>query len=228
MTRCSVVLVIILCVGSARPASGQSSEPGFAHLGTYVAIAPQVNATLDGVSFDGETFYQEVGGAETAILPRLDERTAMRVAVGFRSRPFALEFSYDRRSHDGSFVDEPVQSLYQAVNVDGRFFFLTSGRIQPHVVVGISFPLLRVEDGSVDDLDALIPSFGDARWRGTGLNTEVGITAFATPRLGVSVGYAYRPIWFTTLRGVSDRPLELRPRFRESSATVVIMVFATF
>jgi hypothetical protein len=203
-------------------------EAGFAREGVYVGIAPQFDATLDGDSFDGETVYQEIGGTETAILPRLDEKASFRVAVGFRSRPLALEFSYDRRSHSGTFVDEPIPAVYQAVNVDGRFFFLTSRRLQPHAVIGISFPLLTVEDGSVDDLESPTPSFGDARWRGTGLNTEIGVTAFVTPRIGISIGYAYRPIWFTTLRGVTDRPLELRPRFRETSANFVLMAFATF
>jgi hypothetical protein len=91
------------------------------------------------------------------------------------------------------------------------------------LLIGLSVPILRVEDGSFDD-----PLLGDAKWRGTGLNTEVGVTVFVSPRVGVSVGYVYRPIWFTTVRGVHDEPLELIPKFRESSAHPTVMAFFTF
>jgi hypothetical protein len=218
----SLLVCVPLLMLCARPAAGQDGA-GYAHQGVYVGLAPQINATLDGVSFDGETLYERVGGTEVAILPRLDEQTTMRVLVGFRSRPLALEFSYERARYGGTFVDAPVESVLSAFNVDGRFFFRTAERVQPHLLIGLSVPILRVEDGSFDD-----PLLGDAKWRGTGLNTEVGVTVFVSPRVGVSVGYVYRPIWFTTVRGVHDEPLELIPKFRESSAHPTVMAFFTF
>ncbi len=232
---CSPARVIILCllaISVTRPAAGQGiglgfadqpASPGFAREGIYVGVAPQVNATLDGVSFDGLTLYERIGGTEVAILPKLDKQTRMRALVGFRSRPLALEFSFERARHGGTFDDVPVDSILTAFNLDGRFYFRTAQRVQPHLVVGLSIPLLRVEDGSFDD-----PLLGDARWRGTGLNTEVGVTVFATPRLGLSIGYVYRPIWFTTVRGVHNEALELIPKFRESSAHPSVMAFWTF
>jgi hypothetical protein len=213
----------LLCLAVAATAHGQGRPPGYAREGTYVGIAPQVDATLDGVSFDGLTVYRRVGGTELAILPKLDRRTMMRAIVGFRSRPLAIEFSFERARHGGRFENVPVESVLTAFNVDGRFFFLTDRRVQPHAVIGISVPMLRVEDGSVDD-----PLVGDARWRGTGLNTEFGVTVFASDRFGVSVGYVYRPMWFTTVRGVRDEPLELLPEFRETSTNPTIMAFWTF
>jgi hypothetical protein len=223
LSSARVALLCLLVIAVAPPAAGQDRAPGFAREGVYVGIAPQVDATLDGVSFDGLTLYERIGGTEVAILPKLDEQTTMRALVGFRSRPLALEFSVERARHGGTFDDVPVTSVLTAFNVDGRFFFRTTQRVQPHLVLGISIPLLRVEDGSFDD-----PLLGDARWRGTGLNTEVGVTVFATPRLGLSVGYVYRPIWFTTVRGVHDEPLELLPKFRESSAHPSVMAFWAF
>jgi hypothetical protein len=217
----STALIAMLFAAGATPALAQTR--GYAHEGVYVGIAPQVNATLDGVSFDGQTLYERIGGTEVAILPKLDEQTTLRVVVGFRSRPLAIEFGYERASHGGTFVDLPVTSVLSSFNVDGRFFFLTHQRVQPHFVLGLSVPILRVEDGSFDD-----PLIGDANWRGTGMNTEVGVTLMATPRLGVSVGYVYRPIWFTTVRGVHDEGLELIPKFRESSAHPSVMAFWTF
>jgi hypothetical protein len=218
-----VTAFTLLSITIAIPAAGQDRGSGFARPGVYIGIAPQVNATFDGVSFDGLTVYERIGGTEVAILPKLDQKTMMRGVVGFRSQPLALEFSLERARHGGTFGDEPVDSVLTAFNADGRFFFLTDQRVQPHAVLGISLHLLRVEDGSFDD-----PLLGDARWRGTGLNTELGVTIFATDRLGVSVGYVYRPIWFTTVRGVHDEPLELLPKFRETSANPTVMAFWTF
>ncbi len=217
------ILFSLLAFGVALPVAAQPRGSVVAREGVYVGIAPQVDATLDGVSFDGLTIYQRVGGTEVAILPKLDRKTRLRAVVGFRSRPLALEFSFERASHGGTFDDVPVESVLTAFNVDSRFFFMTDRRVQPHAVIGIAVPLLRVEDGSFDD-----PLLGDARWRGTGLNTEVGITLFATDRLGISLGYVYRPIWFTTVRGVHEEPLELIPKFRETSAHPSVMAFWTF
>jgi hypothetical protein len=221
--------VVVLMLGVTDVASAQTGGArGYAYEGTYIAIAPQLNATLDGITFDGETLYREIGGTEVSILPKLDRRNTWRGIVGFRSEPMALEFSYERRPHKGMFLDEPFDATFQVVNVDARFFFNTKRRIQPHAVVGIAFPWLTIKGGSFDDFESPTPEVGDARWRGTGLNTELGITAFVTPRAGVSIGYAYRPIWFTTERGVSRTIFELRPRFRESSGNATVMIFATF
>ncbi len=218
--RVSTLTLLLLSVAAFARAQ---DRPGFAHEGVYVGIAPRVNSTFDGVTFDGLTLYERIGGTEVAILPRLDRQTTLRALVGFRSRPLALEFGFERARHGGTFDDLPVRSTLTAFNVDGRFFFRTAERVQPHLVLGIAIPLLRVEDGSFDD-----PLLGDARWRGTGLNTEVGVTVFLNRRLGVSAGYVYRPIWFTTVRGVHEEPLELLPKFRESSAHPTVMAFWTF
>jgi hypothetical protein len=217
-----VTAFALLASAIAAPAAAQNGR-GFAHHGTYVGIAPQVNATLDGVSFDGLTVYERVGGTELAILPKLDTQTTLRAVVGFRSRPLAIEFSLERARHGGTFDDVPVESVLTTFSVDSRFFFRTDRPVQPHFVIGVAVPILRVEDGSFDD-----PLLGDARWRGTGMNTEVGLTFFATPRLGISVGFVYRPIWFTTVRGVHDEPLELLPKFRETSTNPTVMAFWTF
>jgi hypothetical protein len=186
-----------------------------------VAVVPDF--TLDGVTFDGETLYKEVGGEELIILPRLDTKQMIRGILGYRGRQAALEISYDRTRHDGTFMDLPVEATFQAVNVDGRFFFLTGGRFQPHVLVGGMFPWLTVKDGSFLNSDV-----GDARFRGYGVNSEAGVTLYPHPRLGLSVGYGYRVMWFDRATGVSDTFGELRPRFRETSGSVVITGLVTF
>jgi hypothetical protein len=189
----------------------------------YVGVAFLPSFTLDGHTFDGVTIYREENeGDEFGFLPKLDKQNMFRFAAGFRARPMALEISYERTRHDGAFLDAELDASFNAVNVDAKFFFNTRSRIQPHVVAGLAFPWLTVHDGAIQG-DVV----GDARYRGQGLNLEGGVTVFATPRVGVSGGFAYRVLWFNRVRAVSDEPFRLDPRFRESSGTVILMGFVT-
>jgi hypothetical protein len=224
-----VASLVLLLVSFAAPAWSQVEEvespfpKGFAKEGGYVGFSALPNFTFDGVTFDGQTAYKEIDGEELAILPRLDSRRMFRGAVGVRGRTAALEFSYERTHHNGSFADFPVDTTFQAINIDGRFFFLTKGRVQPHALVGASIPWLDIKDGSY-----LEPDLGDARWRGYGLNTEAGVTVYPHPRLGVSLGYSYRVMWFDRMTGVSETLFYLRPRFRETSGSFVLTGLVAF
>ena len=99
--------------------------------------------------------------------------------------------------------------------MDGRYYFLTSKRIQPHLLVGGTFPWFKVHDGSfLDD------RMGDADFKGYGSNTEAGVTVYPHRQLGVSVGYNYRMLSFSQVTGVTDTLFELKPKFRETTGTV--------
>jgi hypothetical protein len=214
--------ITVLVLLAAPPATAQP-RPGFAKEGGFASVTVIPNFTFDGETFDGLTFYQEIDGDEIVLLPRLKERHLVRFALGYRARQGALEISYDRTQHDGTFEDFPVESTFQAVNVDGRFFFATSQRIQPHILVGGSYPWLRIKDGGV-----LGDAVGDARFKGYGVNAEAGVTVYPHPQLGIGVGYGYRVLWFESVRGVTDTLFELRPRFRETRGSVVLTGAYTF
>ncbi len=218
----TTTLLLPLLLAGALPASAQMTG-GFARESVYVGVAGLFDFTLDGVSFDGNTYYEAETTKEIFILPQLDKRDLVRYVVGFRARPFSLEFSYDRTRHDATFADLTGEALVEAVNIDAKFFALTSGRIQPHGVIGISFPWLTVKDGSVLD-----EAQGDATFRGEGLNLEGGVTVFPHPRVGVSVGYSYRIFWFDRVKGVGDESFELDPHFRDTAGSVIVMGFFTF
>ena len=217
----------LLLAGWASPAWAQESRPPFDIEGGYVGFGGLINFTLDGKTFDGETVYKEVNGEELAILPRLHSRTLPKFYFGYRTPMGALEFSYERARHDASFFEFPLDVQFNCINVDGRFFFLKHRRFQPHLVLGVAFPWLSVEDGSFssDQPDAEV---GDSSWRGPGLNTEVGLTAFITPQAGVSVGYAYRWMYFSRMRGLDNEVFKLEPSFKETSGNFVVMGFYTF
>lgn len=199
------------------PAFSQAQPPGFAKQGGYVGISVLPNFTFDGVTFDGESIYREIDGEEIVILPRLGSRNLVRFALGFRGRVASLEVSYDRTHHDGTFGDGVGKAVFQAVNIDGRYFFLPTRRVQPFLGVGGSMPFFNVKDGSYLD-----PNVADAKFKGYGVNTEGGVMIYAHRQLGISVGYNYRVLSFDQVTGVSDTLFDLKPRFRETSGTVVV------
>lgn len=211
------LIVPAFVLAAAAPAAAQIQRPGFAKEGGFVGVTFMPAFTFDGETFDGQTVYKEVDGEELVFLPRLDEKPLLRAILGYRARKASLEISYDRTQHGGTFDIFPLDSTYQAINVDGRFFFATANRVQPHVLVGGSFPWFNVKEGGFLD-----PDVGDARFRGYGLNTEAGVTIYPSPQLGIGVGYSYRMIWFDRVTGVTDTLFELRPRFRETAGTIVL------
>ena len=206
----------------SAPAAAQEQYGGYVKQGGFVSFTFMPGFTFDGDFFDGQTGYKEVDGEELVFLPKLDKQPLMRAILGFRGKNASLELSYDRTQHDGDFMGETMDATFQAVNADVRYFFAPNSRVQPHVLAGGSFPWLRVQDGSVLDLNADELSIGDARFRGYGVNTEVGVTVFPHRRFGVGVGYSYRVVWFDRATGVADKVAELRPRFRETSGNVAI------
>ena len=222
MHRLGLIIAFSLLV-TTHAAAQVDPQPGAAREGGFIGVTVMPAFTFDGETFDGRTIYQEIDGDEVVFLPELNKRPLIRAILGYRARQASLEISYDRTQHDGTFADVPLDATYQAINADGRFFFNTAGRVQPHILLGASFPWFNVEDGSFLD-----PDSDDARFKGYGLNTEAGVTIYPTPQLGLSVGYAYRMIWFDRVTGVTDTLFELRPRFRETAGTVAITGTFTF
>jgi hypothetical protein len=217
------LLIVAVCVLGLPATAWSQEQSDFANDGAYVAFSGVSEFTLDGLTFDGSAYYQEIGGDEIMILPRLDARTAVRGIFGFRTRRGAFEVGYEQTKHVGTFLDMTGTATFHSINFDERIFFLTRGRLQPYGLVGLSVPWLTVKDGSFLD-----PDVADGSFRGVGVNTEAGVTVFVHPRVGINAGYRYRVMWFNTARGVSDTSFKLRPRFRETSGSITIGASLTF
>lgn len=222
-TILSLVVVFVI------PMSAWSQDQeGFAKVGGYAGGSFSPTFTLDGETFNGFTFYQEIGGDEVALLPKLDKQKKFRGILGYRYERAALEFSYERTSHNGTFGEVGTgTAIFQQLNTDVRFFFLTRGRVQPYGLVGAGLPWLTVKDGSFLD-NQPDAGVGDGQFRGYALNTEAGVTVYPHPQIGIVLGYNHRQIWFDRATGISDKKYELRPRFRESSRGVVFTTLFTF
>ncbi len=223
--RTAVLGLLIVCV--APLAAWSQEQQGFAKVGGYAGGSFVPQFTLDGDTFDGFTYYREIDGDEIALLPKLDKQKMFRGILGYRGEKAALEFSYERTNHSGAFGEVGTgKATFQQVNVDARFFFLTHARVQPYLLVGGGFPWLTVKDGSflVNKPEAGV---GDGTFRGYALNTEVGVTVYPHPQVGIVLGYGYRPIWFDRGTGITDTRYELRPFFRETSKGVNVTTLFT-
>ncbi len=169
------------------------------------------------------THARSEASAWARVRHELQDRFPLR--VGCRA---ALRARNDTRARPGLTTNGPINiPLEDLTLADGRFFFLTHARVQPYVLVGAGFPWLTIKDGSFleNQPDAGV---GDGSFRGYALNTEVGVTVYPHPQMGIVLGYGYRPIWFDRATGISDTPYELRPRFRESIKGVVFTTLVTF
>jgi hypothetical protein len=209
-------------VAFASTAKAQET-PGFAKNGLYVGATGVPSFAFDGVTFDGSSIYQQIGGNEILLLPRLDSKSTIRGVVGYRLTRGSFEVGYERLKQTATFLDAPGEATFQTVNFDERIYVFTRKRIQPYGLAGYSLPWLTVKDGSF-----LGDRVGDGTYHGHGLNLEGGVTVFPNPRIGISTGYRYRMMWFTTATGVTNTTYELHPRFRETAGSVSISAFFTF
>jgi hypothetical protein len=199
-------------------------EQEVAKNGGYLGVSSLFNFSFGGGTFDGESAYIREGGEEIVILPRFEgSHNAVRAVGGYRSGRGAFEFSFDRTKHDGMFLGQRTEATFYVLNFDERIYLITRSRIQPHVLLGGSIPWLKIKDGSFLD-----PDLGDASFRGFGVNTEAGVTVYPHPRVGVSAGYRYRIMWFDSASGVSHTAAKLRPRFHETSGSLVLTGLFTF
>ena len=224
--RATAVLTLVIL--SVPVAAWSQEQQGFAKVGGYAGGSFVPAFTLDGETFDGFTVYKEIDGDEIALLPKLDTQKMFRGIIGHRYERVALELSYERTTHNGVFGEVGTgEATFQRLNVDTRIFFLTRGRVQPYILAGGGFSRLTIKDGSflLDEPEA---GAGDGRFKGYAVNTEVGVTVYPHPQIGLVLGYGYRPMWFDRATGVTDTPYELRPRFRESSRGAVFTTLVTF
>ena len=226
LAKCFRASVCALLIVGIVPSAAWSQE-SFAKVGGYAGGSFVPKFTLDGETFDGFTYYQQVDGDEIAILPKLDKQNMFRGILGYRGERAAIELSYQRTSHQGAFGEGTGRATFQQVNVDGRFFFLTRERIQPYLLLGGGIPWLTIKDGSFLETQPE-RGVGDGAFNGLALNTEVGVTVYPHPQVGIVLGYGYRPIWFHGATGITATRYDLRPRFRESSKGAVFTTLFTF
>lgn len=223
--------VLFILMGLVIPAAAQDRpSPGFAKEGAYIGFGVLPNFTIDAEEFTGGVIYVSEDDGEQTVIPTLDKRPVFRTIVGFRARPAALEFSYDRAEFKDDFLGLTGNSAYNSINVDVRVFFMTRSRIQPYILAGGAFQWVHVDDGSyAPGADPFFDApIGDAGFKGYGLNTEAGVAVFATRRAWVTLGGSYRVLWFRHGSDSDEEREDLKPPFEFMRASASVTGFFTF
>jgi hypothetical protein len=218
-----VTAIVALGLMSFASAARAQDVPGFAKNGLYVGATGVPEFKFDGVTFDGASIYQQIGGEEVLLLPRLDSHSTIRGVVGYRLTRGSFEVGYERLKQTATFMGLTGEATFHTLNFDERIYAFTRQRVQPYGLAGFSLPWLTIKDGSF-----LGDRVGDGTYHGLGVNMEGGVTVFPHPRFGISTGYRYRVMWFTTATGVTNTSYELRPRFRETAGSLSLSAFVTF
>ena len=216
-------VVAALCLLAFASGARAQEVPGFAKNGFFVGATGVPAFAFDGVTFNGSSIYQQVGGDEILLLPRLESKATVRGIAGYRLTRGSFEVSYERLKQTATFLGASGEATFSAVNFDERIYALTRKRIQPYGLAGYSLQWLTVKDGSF-----LNDQVGDGTYNGHGLNLEAGVAVFASRRVGISTGYRYRMMWFGSATGVTNTTYELRPRFHETAGSYSITAFFTF
>lgn len=93
---------------------------GFEKNGIYVGASEVPGVNLDGVTFNGSTYYRSItGNDEVIILPKLEPKSTIRaIGGGCRLTRGSFEVSYERTNHEGTCLGQIGQATFQALNFD--------------------------------------------------------------------------------------------------------------
>lgn len=145
--------------------------------------------------FDGQTFVS--GGGSAEVLPALDAGSGAGLALGMRGGGYSVEFNYSKLGHDGDWLGVPFDVESEFYGLDFRKHFREGARVQPHLLFGVGFGCVTVEDGSVGG-----GQVEDAVFNGLGLNLGGGLIYNITERLGLVLDVGYRFLSIGSVDGV--------------------------
>lgn len=158
--------------------------------------------TIEAGDFDGSTILSAPNLNDLLFVPELDYGIGFGGGIGYRIDQFAFEFTYMRIEHDADFGGSPLgNAVANTFSVDFKYFLMTDQPLQPFVLVGLTVPWLKVENGS---FDPTIPRTGDASYLGVGANLGGGVAFYFTPTIALTGHAGYRVMFFTEAKGVSD------------------------
>jgi opacity protein-like surface antigen len=170
-----------------------------------VAVSALPGVDVGGDDFEGDTFFR--GSSELAQVPDLKSAVGLRVGGGYRLSRAALQLSYERTSHDASFLARSAKATYDVFGFDIKGFLRTDKKLQPYGGVGAALTRLTFDNGVVR---AGIPiTTRDAIYTGIGVSLEGGAAVFVTPRIGFELGYSYRFAGFSHILNADGEREEL-------------------
>ncbi len=197
MYRSLAILIILL----SSLSSIAQTEP---KQGWYVRLA--VPNLMVGGDFDGDRVLISTNASELFTVPKIDPAFGWSLSIGQRVEKMAIEFSYARLVHSGSWVGFEESVTQSAWNLDFKYFFRHQKRLQPFIQFGWNpgSPTLRVENGA---FDATKNTLSDAIFISNigNFNVGSGITWYITPRFSICGTALYRRLKINAVKSEAEK-----------------------
>jgi hypothetical protein len=173
------------------------------HARVYISAILPYN-TIGG-DFDGTKGLTVPQTGETFMVPDIESGIGFGGAIGYtriggRNLGYGMELSYQRSSHDYTYIGYRGKCTLNALSFDLKGI-LSYTPIEPYLVFGIVFPWLNVNDGAI--MTGTVNA--DAKYSGIGINLGAGIDLFLIPNLSFGGRLGYRYISYTQVIGHGDR-----------------------
>lgn len=185
MTRRSLVVAVTAAVVFLSLSPIASADPG--RTGSFVLFSGQSLEFRRDLASSLTLWHFE----KSFFIPRMRKGPALAVGFGGKSRGGTWDVSYLRSSQTVSFEDGTRTATFQAIEINGRSFFLKKLFVHPYFLGGITFPFLRVDGGAFYQGKTL-----NAAYFGAGLNIGGGFLFEIGPTVLVNAGVIYRWIGF--------------------------------
>lgn len=150
--------------------------------------------------FDGDDALFESGGNDVILVPEIDPGLGFALVAGWRTPKVAFEMSFRQTWHDTEFGGvESGDAVLYALDLDVKPYFFTEEPVQPFLLVGMSMPILVLEDALSEDGGVTFDE--DATLTGLGFNFGGGFSLFATEQFAVHMTGGYRFAWYFDAEG---------------------------
>lgn len=221
MHRSLIILIIIL----SSLSSIAQTEP---KQGWYVGLT--VPNLMIGGDFDGDRVLVSSNTSELFTVPKIDPAFGWSLSIGQRMEKVAIEFSYARLVHSGSWVGFEESVTQSAWNLDFKYFIRHQKRLQPFIQFGWNpaSPIIRVENGAFDATDntlsdaIFISNIGN-------FNVGSGITWYITPRLSIYGTALYRRLKINAVQSEAKKTaLEIEGKMNADSFGYIFSAALTF
>jgi hypothetical protein len=184
-----LMVSILVWAGAAGVRAEDEDNGDFIHERTYIGGFATYAGIDNGGDFNGTLAgtYGSAAPFEADLIPTISQNVGFAVLLGRREGPWAAEVSYWNSNHSATFNNGNITyqgtATYQSINLDFKRYIFTQFPTQPFISMGISFPWLVVNDGSLyGPLPAPYPanSFfqSNATYTGIGFNLGAGLEIY--------------------------------------------------
>ena len=157
-----------------------------------------------------------ISNQELDLIPSIARNFGFGILVGQREGPWAVEVSYWRSDHTGTYISSAAvtftaPSRLEAINLDFKRYLFTQLPTQPFVSLGLSFPWLFVRQGSqildyqnppnISTGQRNVVGVSDEIISGFGFNAGIGLEVYVDNNFSVLGGAYERFAGFNQVNG---------------------------